>query len=386
VYVTTDNPMPAAWMAGMEPPPDRPEYTIAEAAESLAREAGIKLAGYTLPAGTPMIHGLIIEAMRRIGAVEKLGEYNEAGTQYKYRSVDAVVNACRPALAEVGIYPLPIVREVVREWGTTRGGAPRRDQIVRITYRFTAPDGSFVEVHLETENWSTSDKGSGAAYSALYRIALCQLFCIPTGDPDPDASYPETGTAPRLSKPLVAYLLDGIRLGTLEGLEAMWKLLTAHVPGDSRVPEEESGRVWWEVFAERYRREVEARNSKDDLAALWKALGPFGLGYLVGEGRNVADLIKERNAALVRAHQLAMEEIRDLVAEATDEPALIHATEVTKNHLTQGRINGQDSLAWLERIDQKRTEVKAAEAEAARAAMDDAPEGGQDELPTREGR
>jgi ERF superfamily len=340
------------------------------------------------PAGKPgMIYAKLIEAMRLIEAVEKDGEYSEGGTHYKFRSVDGTVRAVGPALRKAGVIPIPLMRGIKLDWGTTARGTPRRQVIVQVTYRFTAEDGSYVDVEMEVESFNMSDKGVGVAMSVAYRVALLQLFCIPTGDPDPDASYPETGTAPRLSKPLVAYLLDGIRTGALESLEALWKLLVAHAPGDSRVPDEETERVWWEIFAERYGREVEARTSKDELAALWKALGGFGLGFLVGGGRSVADLIKDRNAMLVRQHQVAMEEIRDLLAAASDEAEVAHAVEVVKAHLKEGRINGQDSLAWLERADKLREQIKVSEAERARAAMDDdAPAADPDELPTHEGR
>lgn len=346
--------------------------------------------GVTATPGTSrpgMIYGRLIEAMRLIEAVEKDGEYNEGGTQYRFRSVDGTVRAVGPALRKAGVIPIPLMRGIKLDWGTTKHGTPRRQVIVQVTYRFTAEDGSYVDVEMETESFNMSDKGVGVAMSVAYRIALLQLFCVPTGDPDPDASYPEGGTAPRLSKPLAAYLLDGIRTGALEPLESLWKLLVAHTPGDSRVPDEETPLVWWEVFAERFKREVDARKSKDELAALWKTLGGFGLGFLVGGGRNVADLIKDRNALLVRQHQVAMEEIRDLLLDVVDEAGLLHATEVIKTHLTQGRINGQDSLAWLERVDKIRQDIRANEANAARAAMDeDAPADDQPELPTHEGR
>jgi ERF superfamily protein len=376
----------------MEATTDRPEYTMAEAAESLAREAGVTIAGFVLPAGAPMIHALIIAAMRKIGAVEKSSEFNEGGTHFKYRSVDSVVNEARKALAEVGIYPRPVVREVAREWGATRGGAPRRDQIVRVTYEFTAPDGSHVDVILEHENWSTSDKGTGAALSALLRIALCQLFLIPTGDPDPDASYPETGTAPRLSKPLAQYILAGVHRAPVERLEELWRLLVAHTPGDSRIHEdvepgqEGSGRVWWHPFAERYIGEVDACKGKDDLAALWKRLGEFGLGFLTGNGITVADRITQRGKKLVADHQAAMTEIRDLLAEATDAAMVDHAVEVIREHLTNGRINGNDSLAWLERADKIRTEIRDAESNAAREAFTGDPDADPADLPSHEGR
>lgn len=347
-------------------------YTFEEAAASLAKAAGMRVVPATEPGQPGMIHGKIIEVMRAVGPVAKAGRYDEGATKYNYRKADDVFDALHPAMAAAGIYPKPIVREVIRVKGMTANNKPRTEITLKITYRFTAEDGSYEDVYLEVDNWNTSDKGIGAAMTVALRIALLQLFVIATGDPDPDSIREETAsTAPYLSAPLAQHILRTAKEAPLERLEEAWRLLTAHVPGDQRVPGIDVPTVWWEVFADRYRAEVDARRSKDDLAELWKRLKGFGLGFLVGGGVTVADLISQRGTALSNENKQALQECRDVIADADDEPGLDHAREVIRTHLTNHRINSADSLLLLEQVTARSEAIRDAESTAAREAMDD---------------
>lgn len=340
-----------------------PTFTAQEAAESLARGAGVT-------SGGPLIHHKIIEVMRAVGPVAKAGLYQQGNTRYNYRRADDVFDALHGALAEAGIYPKPIVRGVDRNWGTTKAGDPRQEVTLRITYRFTAEDGSYEDVDLEIDNWNSSDKGIPVSMTVALRVALLQLFVIPTGDPDPDAVREEMGTGPTLSTPLAQYLLRAIKNGPLDRLEEAWNLLVEHVPGDSRLPGTEAPIVWWEVFAERYRNEVDARKGKDDLAELWNTLRGFGLGFNVGDGIKVADLISRRATALAAENKAALQECRDTIQGADDALSLDHAREVVRQHLTNHRISSADSLMFAEMLAGRADQIRETEAAQARAAMD----------------
>jgi hypothetical protein len=347
--------------------PDRPEYSLGEAAASMAAEAGMTVTHG--PATGPLIHRKIIEVMRAVRPVAKGGEYRQGSTQYNYRRADDVFNALHGAMAEAGIYPRPIVREVSRAWGTTKAGDPRQEVTLKITYEFTAEDGSSEPVHLEIDNWNSSDKGIPVAMTVALRVALLQVFVIPTHDPDPDAVREEMGTAPALSPHLRDYLLAAISKWPVERLQEAWDLLVAHVPGDHPIGHDGSSAVWWEPFAERYRREVVARRSKDGLAELWKLLGDFGLAFGVGGGVQVGHLIKEHNAVLLAEHRAAMQECADAIRATDDRVSLDHAREVVRAHLTNHRISSADSLTFAEMMAAKADQVKAQEAEGAHAAV-----------------
>ena len=54
-----------------------------------------------------------------------------------------------------------------------------------------AEDGSQVHAVTPGESLDTSDKGTAKAMSVAYRIALLQIFALPTQEPttDPDSEY-----------------------------------------------------------------------------------------------------------------------------------------------------------------------------------------------------
>mgnify|MGYP000978249463 CR=1 FL=1 len=343
-------------------------FSLADAARSLAREAGLTVEVREPAVG--QIYGALIGAMRAVGAVAKDGVYQDnRGTQYNFRGVDAVVNACGPALREAGVLPVPIVDTITRTAGTTQAGGSKLHLVARVTYRFTAADGSHLDVVVEGEASDTSDKGTGKVMSVAYRIALLQLFAIPTHDVDPDATRIEGDHTPPLSAATVAYVIRAVQTDPIERLEPVWRLLVAHVPPDAPIPGEADGTVWWEFFAERYRREVDEAAGKEALADLWKKLGQFGRTFKLG-GEDVGERIKARNAALVKAQQDALKEARDLIEAAEDAAGCDLASDTIKAHLAAHTITAADGMIMLESLTNKREEIAQREAEAARQAIE----------------
>lgn len=308
--------------------------------------------------GGPLIHRKIIEVMRAVGPVAKAGHYKEGNTEYNYRRADDVFDALHPAMADAGIYPKPIVREVRRTWGATRSGAPRMEITLLITYRFTAEDGSYEDVLLEVDNWNTSDKGIGAALTVALRMALLQLFVIPTGDPDPDSIREETGTAPALSPALVRYLATQVDTARLDRLEELYQLLEAHVAPDSPVPGDKDARVWWELWAARYLDEVkEAAHDagpEGALRDLWKLLGPFGRAFGIGQGRDVNKAITEASMRWSERQKLTIDEAFQMIKGAETPEELDGVATLLKERLQAKAITISDSLGVLEVLEKKR--------------------------------
>lgn len=343
------------------------EYSFEEALASLARETGMRVVPLDWqPEGPERIYPAMIEAMREVGAVAKLGEYKESKdgpVQYRFRGVDAVVNAAGPAFRKAGIIPTPTLLVADRTPGTTARGGSKMTTVLRVRYDFFAVDGSSLSVVVEGEANDTSDKGTGKAFSVAYRIALLQLLAIPTDDPDPDAVRIEGDHTPPLSGALAGFLAAGILNDPVERLEGLWHLLTAHVQADARVPDDTDGRVWWELFAERYRAEVAGADGKDALGKLWTRLGQFGRTFSVGRDGDVGQLITARHKALQDEYRAALIECRDLIHNATDTIALDLAVEVVRQHLAAHRILPEDSLMYLENITKKRDQLRAQAAE-----------------------
>jgi hypothetical protein len=83
---------------------------------------------------------------------------------------------------------------------TTSRGKPSRESTVEVCYRFYGPGGDFVEAVVPGEAMDFGDKGVAKAMSVAYRIALLQVFAIPTDDPDPDTQVYERAPDPPPTK------------------------------------------------------------------------------------------------------------------------------------------------------------------------------------------
>lgn len=133
------------------------------------------------------IINLLSAVMEDVGAVHK-GDQN-ASQGFSFRGVDAVVNAVSPALKKHGVVVVPNVRNVERstvEVGRNR--TPMGHVQVVVEYIFSAPDGSSLTCSAAGEAMDSGDKATPKAMSVAFRTALLQALCLPTDEPDPDAT------------------------------------------------------------------------------------------------------------------------------------------------------------------------------------------------------
>lgn len=114
---------------------------------------------------------------------------------YKFRGIDAVMNALAPAMVRAGLIAVPAYDNVTRETVTLASGKVWLRTILSARYTLIGRDGSQLVVGpFPAQALDNSDKGDGKAMSYAYRAMAIQLFCIPTeGDHDTDASSPELG-------------------------------------------------------------------------------------------------------------------------------------------------------------------------------------------------
>ena len=177
------------------------------------------------------IYPLIGEAMRRLTAVAKESVNQTQG--FKYRGIDAVMNALYPVMSELGLFFVPEVLEQTREERTTTkfySGQEKKTtllySLLKIKYTLFAPDGSSVSAVVIGEGMDSGDKASNKAMAVGLKYAAFQLFMIPTeemknDDPDEEghevdpkekpnkpAPQPKAETAPTLpnSNPVAVYL------------------------------------------------------------------------------------------------------------------------------------------------------------------------------------
>ena len=137
-----------------------------------------------------MIYDAICGVMEDIGIVGK-NDYNKQ-QGFKYRGIDAVMNALNPAMIKHKIFCVPEILEQSREERQTKNGASLIYSVCKIRYHFYAADGSQVEAVVIGEGMDSGDKATNKAMSVAFKYACFQTFCIPTEDmmDDPDASTP----------------------------------------------------------------------------------------------------------------------------------------------------------------------------------------------------
>jgi hypothetical protein len=135
----------------------------------------------------PTVFAAWNRVMRDVTGVPKDG-YNEQ-QKFKFRGVDAVVNAIGPALREHNVVVVPTIEHV--EPGTILIGREGTTcmQHVRVVTRFTVygPAGDSFVGTAAAEAMDSGDKATSKAMSVAFRTFLLQAACLPTGDPDPDS-------------------------------------------------------------------------------------------------------------------------------------------------------------------------------------------------------
>lgn len=137
----------------------------------------------------PMIYGKVADCMQQIGAIGK-DSYNQQ-QKFKYRGIDAVMNALNPVLTQNHVFCVPEVLEQHREERQARSGGNLIYSILKMRYTLYAEDGSSVSAVVIGEGMDSADKASNKAMSVAYKYAMFQLFSIPTEEmADPDAETP----------------------------------------------------------------------------------------------------------------------------------------------------------------------------------------------------
>ncbi len=145
----------------------------------------------TETAETPAAHTLqtvfeLFAAVKREVAPVGKDSRNEQ-QNFKFRGIDAVVNAAAPALDRHGVITIPMLQDIA--YNTVEVGKNRSVMghvRVKVTYRFQGPAGDHFDAIVPGEAMDSGDKATAKAMSVAYRIALIQALNLPTGDPDPD--------------------------------------------------------------------------------------------------------------------------------------------------------------------------------------------------------
>ncbi|MBP5474907.1 MAG: ERF family protein [Methanomicrobium sp.] len=143
------------------------------------------------------IYESMAAVMEDCGAVAKDEKNQKHG--YKYRGIDAVMNALNPALRKHKVFVIPEVLEQTREERESKNQGLLIYSITKVKYTFYAEDGSSISAVVIGEGMDSGDKSMNKAMSAAFKYACFQAFCIPTEEmKDSEQDSPEP--APRRAK------------------------------------------------------------------------------------------------------------------------------------------------------------------------------------------
>lgn len=140
------------------------------------------------------IFEIFADVKREVRPVGK-DSYNEQ-QRFKFRGIDAVVNAAAPALDKHGVLTVPTLEKLT--YSTVEVGSKRTQMAhaqVEVTYTFYGPRGDHFCARVPGEAMDMGDKATAKAMSVAYRIALLQALNLPTDDPDPDSQSYERSPA-----------------------------------------------------------------------------------------------------------------------------------------------------------------------------------------------
>lgn len=141
------------------------------------------------------VNDALAAVMADVQSVAK-NDRNQA-QQFSFRGIDAVVNAVGPALRKHQVLALPVVEEATYEQAEVgKNRTPMRVCTLRVRIVFVGPEGDELYVVVYSEAMDAGDRSTSKAHSVAFRTALLQALCIPTDEPDPDASSYERAPRP----------------------------------------------------------------------------------------------------------------------------------------------------------------------------------------------
>ena len=123
-------------------------------------------------------------ALEQVRAVPK-GDVNQ-GEGFKYRSIDAVMNAVHGALAAHGLAIIPEAAAQTRTEVQSRRGAAGAHLVMDVTFRVIHASGESFTAQVTGEATDYQGRCTSKAYTMALKTFLLQALCIPLVGEDPD--------------------------------------------------------------------------------------------------------------------------------------------------------------------------------------------------------
>lgn len=157
---------------------------------------------------------------------------------FNFRGIDAVMNACGPALRRHQVAVVPRVTSTGYRDVHTSKGKPAREVTLVVEFTVYGPNGDHFTGAAPGESMDEGDKGTAKAMSVALRTFMLQALCLPTQDNDPDAdSYERAPAEPdpaELAQTTANGLATATEAATVERVQA-WaaeRELLAHTVTD----------------------------------------------------------------------------------------------------------------------------------------------------------
>lgn len=337
------------------------DFILAEAeAKALAEwlrknDKGDLAAQLSKPAGKVYrtVHERIVQAMRAVSYVSKDG-FNQQ-QNYPFRGIDGVINALGPALREAGVFPTSEVLEIKYRDALTTLNKATREVTVRVAYTFHGADGDSITTVSVGESLDQSDKGTAKAMSVAMRVALLQMFALPTQEPttDHDGQFHQRGGQPQMSDFERRTGLGLLAIPTAEQRESLSTLMPAafrqaldfldcigeHTAWEQPTNGDDSP-TWAELFAARVADEIAAVSTPAEGRALYGLLKSEEID-MSHQGKPFSLLLRERAAAIQAEQEARANNLTGLVLAARDGSGVGVALAMSDEDVAAGLITVQ---------------------------------------------
>lgn len=135
------------------------------------------------------IHKIIGEIANEAGALapEKTG-----GVPFPFRGIDSTINHLAPLLNKHGVFSTSRITSKDTSTREIGNGKAITQSDLTMEFTFHAPDGSSVTTEVAGLAQDYADRSAAQAQSVAYRVALLQLFHLPTQTKEPEQAGEET--------------------------------------------------------------------------------------------------------------------------------------------------------------------------------------------------
>lgn len=134
---------------------------------------------------------IIAAIAKEAGPLAKTKEQG-SGVPFAFRGVDAVVNHLSASLDKYGVINTATVLNKNVTQRELSGGKAITQTDITVEYTFYAPDGSSLATEAAGLAQDYADRSSAQAQSVAYRVALLQLFHLPTDADSPEKAGQDT--------------------------------------------------------------------------------------------------------------------------------------------------------------------------------------------------